>query len=281
MQKRIDLYLTGCLKGFSRGFIQRFIRELGVEINGKLIKKTNYLVKENDKISDFVGCFNNFLNEQKKERKPVDFDKNLIIYDSETFFVINKPPFIKTESLTSGFFAVHRLDKDTSGVLVIAKNVVTQAELQKQWRERGVKKTYVALVKGILEPRQGAIEAGILRSFKDRRKMSVSLSGKSRQSFTEYKVKRYFNDCSLVYAYPRTGRTHQIRVHFSAIEHPVIGDILYGDKSLNKKFEQEFGLRRQFLHAIELKITHPATGKRITFKSPLAQDLELVLQKIT
>lgn len=277
---RLDVYLTKKLKDFSRSLCQKFIRANGVEVNGNIIKKPDFSVKEKDKVEFSVDSFHKFVASFSPSKSNFKIAKENIIYDGKTFFVVDKPPFIRSEEVINGFFSVHRLDKDTSGVLVVAKDVATQARLQKQWHDRVVKKIYVALVKGILEPAKGAIEAGISRRIKHRRCMAVSASDSSRKSFTEYEVMKYFDSLTLVKVFPRTGRTHQIRVHFSAIGHPVIGDSLYGDKSLNKFFERHFGLKRQFLHASELVLTHPVTKKRRVFKIPLARDLKAVLQKI-
>ena len=275
---RLDIFLVSQYKQFSRGFLQKFIREIGVKVNGVMTKKTHYFLNEDDKLELSVGDLEKFLDSKTLPRKARDIKNETILFENKDFLVVEKQPFIRSEDVINGFFPVHRLDKDTSGVLVIAKNIVAQAALQKQWRERLVKKTYVALVKGVLKPAKGAIEAGIFRSMKDRRRMAVSDSADSRASFTEYKVKKHFKDCSLVYVYPRTGRTHQIRVHFAAIGYPVIGDNVYGDKSLNRSFERQFGLKRQFLHALELKIMNLDTKKRQTFKSQLPKDLSLLFQ---
>lgn len=218
------------------------------------------------------------------------------IYKGSGFIVADKPPFIRTEDFSRGFLPVHRLDKDTSGVLVLARDLPTQAALQKQWKERKVKKTYIALVAGLLSPKQGAIEGAIFRSLKDRKKMTVSNSLKARSAYTEYKVERYyelsgsdFSDqkgggsgavISLVRFFPETGRTHQIRVHAAAIGYPVIGDFMYGNKKLNAFFEERFGLTRQFLHALRLEFVHPVTKKKIAVEAPLPKDLEDVLKKI-
>ncbi|MBI4994026.1 hypothetical protein HZC21_00050 [Candidatus Peregrinibacteria bacterium] len=279
MNRRLDIYLTKKLKDFSRSLCQKFIRGAGVEINGSLIKKPNFLVREKDEVKFSIEKFREFIASLKPAVSDFKILKKNVIYDGKTFFVINKMPFIRSEEIINGFFSVHRLDKDTSGVLVIAKNIVTQARLQKQWHDRIVKKTYVALIKGILKPSKGAISAGISRSAKNRRKMAVSSSNFSRQSFTEYETIKYFDNCSLLKVFPRTGRTHQIRVHFASIGYPVIGDKIYGDKQLNKKFERQFGLKRQFLHASELEIIHPSTKKRLVFRSPLASDLKAVLKR--
>lgn len=282
---RLDIFLASRYKKFSRGFLQKFIREIGVKVNGKLIKKTHYALGGDDKVELSADDLEKFSESKIAVPRTRDIKKETIIYENKDFLVIDKEPFICSEDVINGFFPVHRLDKDTSGVLVIAKNIVAQAALQKQWRNRIVKKTYITLVKGILKPEKGAIDAGIFRSMKDRRRMAVSDSSGSRSSFTEYKVKKYFTggerDCSLIYVYPKTGRTHQIRVHFAAIGYPVIGDNVYGDKSLNQGFKRQFGLKRQFLHACELKIMDLETGKKQTFKSHLPKDLESVLRVLS
>lgn len=198
-----------------------------------------------------------------------------ILYKDKDFFVVDKPPGIDVADIALKFdnaFLVHRLDKDTSGILVMAKTEAMQKKLQDQWKKRKVKKTYLALVKGRITPQRGRIDSPIGRSHHNRKKMAVSRSVNARPAETEYKVKKYFNDATLVEAYPKTGRTHQIRVHFSAIGHPVIGDKTYGDPKLNKKFEQ-YGLKRQFLHAVELTIMHPKNKKIIRIKSLLPRNL--------
>ena len=277
---RLDIFLVSQYKQFSRGFLQKFICEIGVKVNGVIVKKTHYFLNEDDKVELSVGDLEKFLESKTLPRKARDIKNEKVLFENKDFLVVDKKPFVRSEDVINGFFPVHRLDKDTSGVLVVAKNIVAQASLQKQWRERLVKKTYVTLVKGILKPAKGAIEAGIFRSNKDRRRMAVSDSADSRASFTEYKVKKHFKDCSLVYVYPRTGRTHQIRVHFAAIGHPVICDDVYGDKSLNRDFERKLGLKRQFLHACELRIMDLETNKSRIFKSQLPEDLESVLRAL-
>lgn len=280
---RLDIYLTQKYKNFSRGFIQKFIRDKGVKINGKLVTKNNFDVGESEIIEIPEKDFTAFLRSKTACTDKFPFDKKQIIFEERDFFAVDKPPFITTEEITGGFFPVHRLDRDTSGVLVIAKNIVAQAALQAQWRNRLIKKTYIALVKGILEPKKGGISAGIFRSMKNRRRMAVSSSSSSRDSYTGYEVKKYFKDgagATLLYAYPLTGRTHQIRVHFASISYPIIGDSIYGNKQFNKQFEENFGLERQFLHAAELKLKHPVTGKNLILKSRLPDDLEDVLEKL-
>lgn len=208
------------------------------------------------------------------------------LYEDSALLIINKFSGLRVEHIIpedhrNEFFLAHRLDKDTSGVLLLAKGEENLRKLQQQWKKGSVKKIYIALVKGNLEPKRGRIEAALFRSMKNRTRIAVSRHLKARPSFTEYKVLQYFHDTTLLQAYPLTGRTHQIRVHFSSIGHPIIGDKVYGDAKLNKKIEQEYGLTRQFLHAAKLTFTHPSTKKRITFEAPLAEDLEKVLEKLS
>lgn len=285
---RLDVVLFKQYSKFSRSFLQKFIKRVGVRVNGRLVKKPHNLVKPGDKISVSKKDFDEFLAAQTASSASgtrLNFDKSCILYSGKKFLVIDKPPFICTERAGKGFFLVHRLDKDTSGVLVLARDQVTQAALQNEWQLRRVKKTYIALVKGEVKPERGAIEAGILRSIHNRRKMAVSSSQKAREASTEYEVIKYFpapSFCSqsltLLKAFPRTGRTHQIRVHFSSIGYPIIGDGVYGDKKINRCFKKTFGLKRQFLHAAELCFRHPVTKKRVSFKAKLPRDLENIVK---
>lgn len=169
---------------------------------------------------------------------------------------------------------VHRLDKNTSGLMIVAKNDRALRELQQQFKSRTVKKMYVALVEGIVEPRVGIIDAPIGRSPNHRKKMAVTHAGRSAQ--TRYRVTRVFHipDASLVEAYPETGRTHQIRVHFAWLHHPLVGDTVYGRHS------PLFDLKRHFLHAASLTFTLP-NGQVRTFTSTLPHDLQQVLDHLT
>lgn len=207
------------------------------------------------------------------------------IFEDRNFLVIEKPAGIVTETfgVADGdkfIRPVHRLDKDTSGILVLAKSESVLAKLSAQWKARKVQKTYTVLVKGVFDVKRGRIEAPIARSFKDRKKMAVSNRPGSREASTDFCVKRSFGDVSLLEAFPLTGRTHQIRVHFASIGHSVVGDKVYGDAKLNARFQKEFGLKRQFLHASKLSLSHPTTKKRMTFRSPSASDLAAVLKSL-
>lgn len=165
---------------------------------------------------------------------------------------------------------VHRLDKDTSGLIVVAKNRVAQANLAEQFKSRAVTKYYLVLVKGKLSPETGIIEANIGRDPRHRQRMAVVTRGRTAR--TEYQVVKYIGGYSLLEIKPETGRTHQIRVHLAAIGFPAVGDATYGVPSRH--------LSRQFLHASRLGFTLPSTGERVEFKSPLPEDLERALKNI-
>ena len=170
---------------------------------------------------------------------------------------------------------VHRLDKDTSGLMIVAKNDRALHLLQEQFKSRTVKKVYLALVEGSVEPREGVIDAPIGRNRNHRKKMAVTSDG--RPARTRYRVKQVFPDppVSLIECYPETGRTHQIRVHFAWRHHPLVGDIIYGKRM------PHFDMTRHFLHAASLTLTLPSTGETRTFTSPLPIELQQVLDQLT
>jgi 23S rRNA pseudouridine1911/1915/1917 synthase len=173
-----------------------------------------------------------------------------------------------SDSLRPG--VVHRLDKDTSGVMLVAKNSRAQADLAQQFKSHSVTKAYLVLVKGKLEPENGVIEADIGRDPRNRKRMAVVAEG--REARTEYRVIKYIGDYTLLEVRPETGRTHQIRVHLAAIGYPVVGDKVYG-------FKSPF-LSRQFMHASRLGFKLPSTGKYVGFKSELPPDLAQALKDI-
>lgn len=224
-----------------------------------------------------------------REDKPLE-----ILYEDNDFLVLNKPagmlvhPTVRQAQGTlvnallfhidnlSGIGGeirpgiVHRLDKDTSGVMVIAKNDYAHQNLSEQFASRSIKKTYLALVGGVMEQRHGKIQAALGRHRTIRTKMSV-VAKKGREAITEYELIRQYHDCALLRVFPRTGRTHQIRVHFGYIKHPVVGDIVYGSK---KSFS---GVSRHLLHAESITFTHPRTGSVMTFSAPLPEDFKKVV----
>ena len=165
---------------------------------------------------------------------------------------------------------VHRLDKDTSGLILVAKNRLAQADLSEQFKSRTVSKAYIVLVGGRLTPEKGIIEAAIGRDPRNRQRMAVVSRG--REARTNYEVIKYIGNYSLLEIKPETGRTHQIRVHLAAIGFPVVGDSRYGVKSPR--------LSRQFLHAAKIGFKLPSTGEYVKFESPLPPDLEQALHEI-
>jgi len=173
-----------------------------------------------------------------------------------------------SDSLRPGI--VHRLDKDTSGVMLVAKNKAAQADLINQFKARSVAKAYLVLVKGRLTPERGIIEAAIGRDPRNRKRMTVVAEG--REARTQYKVTKYIGDYTLIEVVPETGRTHQIRVHLAAIGYPVLGDPIYGVKSPH--------LSRQFLHACRLGFRLPSTGEYVEFTSDSPPDLVQALEDI-
>jgi len=200
-----------------------------------------------------------------------------IIYEDDNLLVIDKPAGLVVDNIER---RVHRLDKDTSGILLVAKNDKALEFLQKQFKEREVKKKYLALVAGNLKKEEGVIETLIGRSPGDRRKQKVYLPGEpnaqeKRKAVTEYKVLQRFENYTLIKVEPKTGRKHQIRTHLAYLGHPVAGDKLYGFKNQPRPE----GLKRQFLHASYLKVKLP-NGKTKEFKSELPNELKLCLQNL-
>ena len=166
---------------------------------------------------------------------------------------------------------VHRLDKDTSGLLVVAKNDAAHLSLSKQIAEKSCKREYLALLEGVVKEDEGRIVTQIGRDGKDRLKMAVLPQGKGRRAETEFTVVRRFQNNTLVRFNLKTGRTHQIRVHAKYLSHPVVGDKLYGYQ------KQRFHLEGQLLHACRLTLTHPVTGEQMSFSSPLPDYFERIL----
>jgi 23S rRNA pseudouridine1911/1915/1917 synthase len=212
-------------------------------------------------------------------------DNDLMVVDKPAGLTVHPSPGHYTHTLVNAILAhvpkletgdtnrpgiVHRLDKDTSGLIIIAKNGLAHMKLADQFKSRSVTKVYQALVQGHLTPEEGIIEANIGRDPHDRKRMAVTVRG--RQARTEYTVIKYLDNYTLLEVRPKTGRTHQIRVHLAAIGFPIVGDATYGAKS-------EY-LSRQFLHAFKLKFKLPSTGEYREFESELPADLSQALTAI-
>ena len=213
-------------------------------------------------------------------------DDNLLVIDKPAGLVIHPAPGHYTHTLVNAILShlpnlpdtgdslrpgiVHRLDKDTSGLILVAKNRIAHARLIDQFKERSVVKGYITLVRGHLSPEHGAIEAPIGRDPRNRKRMAVVTGGRGAR--TEYSVIKYIDNYTLLEVKPETGRTHQIRVHLSAIGYPVMGDSMYGVKSPH--------LSRQFIHAHRLGFRLPSTGEYVEFTADLPPDLAQALEAI-
>lgn len=290
--QRVDKILKNRFPQFSRNWIQKLIAQGVVRVNGKKIDP-DFKIHSNDKL-----YFELIAPPQTKEPPKADPKvKFKILYEDEHVAVIEKPSglvvhpsdSVKWGTLVNGLLAVwpqmegvgedffrpgivHRLDRETSGVMVTAKTQLAYEHLKKQFQNRTVEKKYVALLMGRTSKLKGEINAPIGRSENDPMKRSV---GGIKEAITLYEVIRRFERYTLVEAMPKTGRTHQLRVHFSYIGHPIAGD----DKYTPKRAKPPLGLKRLFLHACDLTITL-VSGKLKHFHSPLPSELAKVLEDI-
>lgn len=280
---RLDVFLAQQPEIRSRSFAQRLIAAGKVRVDGVLARK-NSRVALGQKIYIPIVA----LTPPSVEPEPIPLD---IIYEDEDLIVVSKPAGMVTHpaagnysgTLVNALLAhthlanagaplrpgiVHRLDKNTSGLIAAAKSDNTYLSLVKQLKKRQVKRYYQALVVGGFKELSGEIIAPIGRSQTNRQKMAV-LPIKGRKAVTRFKVIKQFSGFALVEVSLETGRTHQIRVHMRFINHPVVGDAIYG----GGKYGRNLGISRQFLHAWKLEFVHPQTNKRLSFTSPLPKDL--------
>ena len=288
---RIDVYLTEKIPDKSRSYIQKLIERGLIIIKNRPVNK-NYRIHGDETIEVEALEGNGEINDIKPFRSKLN-----ILYEDDYLFFISKPPGLtvhpaagnKDRTLANALIyyfmennielsdtvrpgIVHRLDKDTSGVLVIAKDDNIQRKLSELFKKRMIKKRYITLVLGHFKETEGEIILPIARSRIDRKKMAVSID-KGRESTTAFKVNQSFsNNCSLIDVYPRTGRTHQIRVHLNYIGHPVIGDSKYGN-TLTRDIADQIGINRQFLHASSLSFIHPVFNTPIAVDDGLPDDL--------
>lgn len=285
-QKRIDAYLSEKTE-YSRTAIQRLIDEDKIKVNGKK-EKSSYKVQNGDKIE--------IEEEPAKEIELKAQDIPLeILYEDNDIIVINKPKgmvvhpangnpdgtlvnaimSICKESL-SGIGGeirpgiVHRLDKNTSGAIIIAKNDKAHIALSDELKNHEIKKTYIALVRGIVKENNATINMPIARSKKDRKKMDVDKNGK--EAITHFKVIKRYQDFTLLEINIETGRTHQIRVHLSHIGYPIIGDDVYSNG------KNKWNIEGQCLHAKCLDFKHPITGKELHIEAPIPEYFEKILE---
>lgn len=280
---RIDSYLSKKLD-ISRSKVQKLIEQKKVLVNGKEIQP-NYKVKENDKID--VEDNLDFEIKVEKENIPIDIvyeDKYLLIINKESGMVTHPAPGHYTGTLVNALLykydlegdtnrpgIVHRLDKDTSGLMVVAKDSKTLELLSDMMKHKKVKRHYLALVEGIINHETGTIDAPIGRDVHDRQKMAVT-DQNSKEAITHFKVLKRYKDKTLIECILDTGRTHQIRVHMKYIKHPVVNDPLY-----NKKKSDDFG---QMLHSKSIEFTHPITGEHIYFEKEPPKEFMKKLEEL-
>ncbi len=287
--KRIDAYLSEKLEDMSRVTVQRLLSNGKILVNHKIVK-SSYKVQEGDKI-------------QIEEEIPVEISlkaQNIpleVIYEDKDIIVVNKPKGMVVHpangnpdgTLVNAIMAmckgslsgiggeirpgiVHRLDKDTSGIIVVAKNDKAHINLSEQIKEHRVKKTYIALVRGIVKENEATINMPIGRSEKDRKKMAVTKKGK--EAITHFRVLERYDKYTLLQVNIETGRTHQIRVHLSQIGYPIVGDEVYSNG------KNEWNIKGQCLHAKSLEFTHPITGEKMYLEARLPEYFENMLKDL-
>jgi 23S rRNA pseudouridine1911/1915/1917 synthase len=282
---RLDKYLTQVLPQFSRAYLQKLIVQGNVLINGQRTK-ANQRLSNADRITVELPHLPIYPLAEPIPLTIIYEDEDILVIDKPAGLTVHPAPGHPSHTLVNAILAhcpslamsnelmrpgiVHRLDKDTSGLILIAKNDSAGDYLAAQFKNRTVIKGYLVLVKGSLSPEEGIIEAPIGRDSYNRRRMGVVEGGK--EATTKYRVRQYLDGYTLVEVTPLTGRTHQIRVHLSAIGHPVVGDPLYGTKSTH--------LSRQFVHAYRLGFCLPSTKQYQEFIAPLPVDLEQALEHL-
>lgn len=288
---RVDLFLKEKIKDLSRAQIQKIIKEGKVLVNGQPVKASHKL--KAGEVVEF--SYEPLPAEIELKPEKINFE---IIYEDDQILVINKPSGlvvhpgagIRSGTLVNGLISlypeirgvgsparpgiVHRLDKETSGLMVVARTQKAYLSLRQQFEDRLVKKTYLALARGRFREKKGTIDLPIGRHVHHREKISVK-TRKPRVAITHYEVLEEFRETTLLALRPVTGRTHQLRVHLSAIGHPLAGDSRYGGGG--KKQRGKFS--RLFLHAWKLSFIHPVSGKTMEFECPLPAELENWLQK--
>lgn len=288
--ERLDKVVSARIPDYSRTQIQQWIKVEEILVNGKP-SKASYKLEQGDQVLVKLPTPDPAY-EIVPEAIPLD-----VLYEDEDIAVINKPagmvvhpghgnmestlvhalmaryddlPFLEDDPTRAG--VVHRLDKDTSGVIVVARNDASRDALLSQFKERSVEKHYLALTEQHPPNDQGRIDAPIGRDPKQRKRMAVLRDG--REAVTDFFVRTLYQDHALLDVHPITGRTHQIRVHLAFINCPIVGDRVYGYR------KQRIKLNRLFLHAYRLSLTHPVTGKPLNVEAPLPPELEHVLTKL-
>ena len=287
--RRIDAWTAARLPELTRSYLQKLLEEGRVMVNQRPVK-ASYRLQRGDRVEVFIPP--PVVLEVVAQDIPL-----AVVYEDQDIVVINKPPGLVVHpavgnyegTLVNALLAhcsdlssiggvarpgiVHRLDKDTSGLLVVAKNDLAHQSLAQQIKERKMSRHYLALVHGTIRENEGRVEAAIGRHTKDRKRMAVVKKG-GKMAITHYRVLERLTGCSLIEAILDTGRTHQIRVHLAYLGHPVVGDPTYGQK------KPDMGMSGQALHAYQLEFDHPRSGERLKFEAPLPERFRALLDKL-
>jgi 23S rRNA pseudouridine1911/1915/1917 synthase len=289
--QRLDKYLVICLPDYSRSRLQTLIKEGLVTVNGEPAYKTGQVLESGHLVQVQIPATQP--SALIPESIPLD-----IIFENNDLLIVNKPAGMvvhpaaghSSGTLVNAALAhapemegisgehrpgvVHRLDKDTSGLILMAKNDRAQRFLQEQFRKRATRKVYLALVDGHPPTPAGVVEAPIGRDPSNRKRMAIVPEHKGRNATTEYHTLENFPAHTLIEAHPITGRTHQIRLHLTFVHCPIVGETLYGRRKLS------LPVPRQFLHAARLTITLPGETEPRTFEAPLPEDLQAILTQL-
>ena len=286
---RLDRYLAVVLPGVSRTAIQQMIEDGEVLVNRRA-RKSSYTLRIGDEVQVKSLSMHDKAIKVSPRSLPLDIvyeDKDMLVVNKAAGIVVHPAPGHYDDTLVNALVArypdlakedsglrpgiVHRLDKDTSGLVIVSSNAASHAALASQMKQHESVKWYLALVEGVVALDQGSIDAPIGRNPRHRKQMAIT-AARSREARTHFRVVERFNRHTSLFVELETGRTHQIRVHLKAIGHPIVGDQVYGSGSTNRGLK----LNRQFLHAYRLKFTHPTTGDVINLEAPLPDDLQAI-----
>ena len=289
-EDRIDVFLSNVYKDASRTYIQKLIKEGNISVNGKICTKSSYKLIEDDEID--LNVPDPLPLEILPEDIPLD-----IIYEDDDLLIVNKPKgmvvhpacghlngtlvnalLFHCKDALSGINGilrpgiVHRIDKDTSGSLIICKNDFAHRNIADQLKVHSIKRVYLGIINGRLKDSEGTVDIYIDRDKNDRKKMGVCDSLHGKKAITHYKVLKEFDGYSLVEFTLETGRTHQIRVSMSYLNHPLLGDTVYGSP------KNKFGVEGQVLHAKTIGFMHPTKNEYVEFDAPLNPEFERILK---
>ncbi len=289
-ESRLDVFLTAVVSDVTRSFIQRLISDGKVKVNGSPRLKTGYKLMEGDKVQlvfpDPVSC------EVIPESIPLDIlfeDDQLAVINKARGMVVHPAAGNRQGTLVNALLAhcrdlsgingvirpgiVHRLDKDTSGVMLVAKTDQAHVSLAEQIKNHTARRVYIAIVHGKLSQAEGTVEGSIGRHPKDRKKMAVVRQG-GKSAVTHYRLLESLGRYSLIACKLETGRTHQIRVHMAFIGHPLVGDPKYGPQGAY------FSIKGQALHSSQIYFTHPGSGEALSFTAPLPNDMQQLIEQL-